>query len=110
MTAFSQCHLIEIPNHARGSEIEAASTVRLALSGLGCGSCAKRVRNALISTPGVVDAEVNLSAAQADVRYLSEQIGPVGLTRVVSRSGTGTHHRYRAVPVRALFPAQVMQA
>lgn len=110
MTTLSDCHVTALPHSANSQDLRGSSTVRLGLSGLGCRNCANRVRNALIATPGVVDAEVTLSAAQADVWYRPEMIGPVGLTRVVFRSGAGTHHRYRAVPVNALFSAKARHA
>ena len=110
MTTQPNCHVSAIPNHVNRQDFDTSSTVRLAISGLGCRSCATRVQNALIMTPGVVDAAVNLGAAQADVWYSPELIGPVGLTRVVLRAGIGSRHRYRAVPVRPVFPAEAKRA
>lgn len=110
MTEMIRCHVTPISNEVTALDLEPASTVRLALSGLGCINCANRVRNALLSCPGVVDARVDLGAAQADVWYLPQTIGPLGLARVVSSAGNGTHHQYRAVPARALFPAHMRHA
>ena len=104
MPALSECHVTPISTEVDFLDLESTYTVRLALSGLGCVNCANRIRNALLSCPAVVDAEVDLAAAQADVWYIPDQIGPLGLTRVVSGAGTGTHRRYRAVPARTLFP------
>jgi copper chaperone CopZ len=110
MTELPNCHVIPISKEVRAGDLEPYSMVRLALSGLGCINCANRVRNALLSCPSVVDAEVDLGAAQADVWYLPEHIGPLGLTKVVSLAGKGTHHQYRAVPARTLFPARMRHA
>lgn len=110
MTELPNCHVIPISAKVTAGNLERSSLVRLALSGLGCINCANRVRNALLSCPSVVDATVDLAAAQADVWYLPEHIGPVGLTKVVSSAGEGTHHQYHAVPARTLFPARLRQA
>jgi copper chaperone CopZ len=106
MTALVQHQVKTIPAEVTMVDLEGAYTVRLALSGLRGVNCANRVHDALLSCPGVVDSKVDLDAAQADVRYLPEQIGPVGLKRVVSNAAKGTPHRYRAAPSRDIFPPQ----
>ena len=98
------CHVEPIPNTLPSSVRREAVTIGLALRGVRCSNCANRVRNALLECPGVVDAEVVLTAAYAEVWYRPDQVGPTGLRRVVSKAGNGTHHRYLAVPVRSLFP------
>jgi copper chaperone CopZ len=110
MTEMIRCHVTPISKEVTVQDLEPTSTIRLALSGLGCINCANRVRNALLSCPSVVDAKVDLGAAQADVWYLPEHIGPLGLTKVVSLAGKGTNHQYRAVPAQALFPARLRHA
>ena len=98
------CHVEPIPNTLPSSARREADIIGLSLRGVRCPNCANRVRNALLGCPGVVDAVVDLAAAHAEVWYRPDQVGPTGLRRVVSKAGSGTHHRYLAVPVRSLFP------
>lgn len=98
------CHVEPIPNTLPSSARREAVTIGLALSGVRCSNCASRVQNALLECPGVVDAEVDLAAAHAEVWYRPDQVGPTSLRKVVSKAGNGTHHRYLAVPVKSLFP------
>ena len=51
-----------------GFEVPAES-VRLALSGMTCASCAQRVEGALRAVPGVVTAHVNFASEVATVAY-----------------------------------------
>ncbi len=44
-------------------------TARLNLSGMSCASCVARVERALATVPGVLEADVNLAAECATVRY-----------------------------------------
>jgi len=51
------------------SEAEAAATVELAIEGMTCASCVRRVERALSRVPGVQEASVNLASERALVRY-----------------------------------------
>jgi len=80
-------------------ERDAAEIQYLALAGLGCPNCAMRVRNALLLTHGVVDAEIDLGSALARVWFRDGEVGVVDMVHAVALAGRGTHHRYLAVPV-----------
>jgi Cu+-exporting ATPase len=45
-------------------------SLSLAVSGMTCASCVARVEKALMKTPGVVSAEVNLTTEKAEVRFV----------------------------------------
>jgi Cu+-exporting ATPase len=64
-------------------------TVRLAIEGMTCASCAGRVEKALKNVPGVVSAEVNLATEQAEVRLAGRGTDVSALTRAVQQAGYG---------------------
>ncbi|WP_082743835.1 MULTISPECIES: heavy metal translocating P-type ATPase [unclassified Burkholderia] len=69
------------------------ATVTLALGGMTCGGCARRVEQALANVPGVTGAKVDLAttSAEADV---ARDVDPQTLVAAVERAG------YRANVVR----------
>lgn len=78
---------------------EAACCVDLAVAGMSCPSCANRVRNALLAHPGVVEVEVDASAALARVWYRDGRVGVRELVGIVAVVGESSPHRYIAVPL-----------
>ena len=65
----------------------ARSTVEMAIEGISCASCAARIEKALLGTPGVVRAAVNMATHHARVEYLPEMIGLAGLRKAVAEAG-----------------------
>ena len=63
------------------------STVELKVIGMTCSGCVVGVRNALLETPGVVSAEVNLESARAKVRYDAGKVSVSELVEAVNKSG-----------------------
>jgi len=63
------------------------STVELKVSGMTCSGCAVSVRNALLETPGVASAEVDLESALAKVQYDGAQVSTGKLIEAVSKTG-----------------------
>jgi copper chaperone len=63
------------------------STVELKVSGMTCGSCAVSVRNALLETPGVTSAEVDLESARAKVQYDGARVSTGKLIEAINRTG-----------------------
>lgn len=61
--------------------------VRLAISGMTCTSCAKRVEQALLAVPGVVGASVNVALDNAEARLLPDTAGTGALVAAVERAG-----------------------
>jgi Cu+-exporting ATPase len=67
----------------------------LAIRGMSCAACVRRVEQALRSVPGVVDASVNLALGRAEVHFLDGAVELADLVAAVRRAG------YEAGPVSA---------
>src|SRR5262249_56612446 len=76
-------------------------TVELAISGMTCASCARRVERSLAKVPGVTSAHVNLATERAAVSYDTSIATPAALIAAVERAGYGA---------RELTPAQTPAA
>jgi Cu+-exporting ATPase len=63
------------------------SRVRIAITGMHCVNCARGVEKALFAAEGVVAAEVNFAAEEAEVRYLAGQTDMQRLADVVRKAG-----------------------
>ncbi len=64
-----------------------SATTQLGIQGMTCGSCVTTIERALQQTPGVLQANVNPSTAQASITYLAGQVDSAGLTRAIEQSG-----------------------
>jgi copper chaperone CopZ len=78
-----------------------ASYIDLAVAGMGCPSCANRIRNALLAQPGIVEVEADVPAGLARVWYVPTRVGIPEMLAVVSTVGERTQHRYLAVVLRS---------
>ncbi|HEY4171707.1 MAG TPA: cation transporter, partial [Rhodopila sp.] len=67
--------------------VEPAGTVDLAISGMTCASCVKRVETVLSRVPGVTSASVNLATERAQVIAVSADTAM--LIRAVEKAGYG---------------------
>ncbi len=65
------------------------SGTALAIEGMTCASCVRRVEKALLAQPGVVDASVNLATGRADVHYFPAATDPATLAAAVAAAGYG---------------------
>jgi copper chaperone CopZ len=63
------------------------TNVTLAISGMSCGHCVKRVQQALTGTPGVAKATVTLEPGQARVEFDESAATPEQLAAVVTTAG-----------------------
>jgi mercuric ion transport protein len=63
------------------------ATVELKVSGMTCEGCAVSVRNALLETPGVTSAEVDLESARAKVQYDRAQVSTGKLIEAINKTG-----------------------
>jgi Cu+-exporting ATPase len=76
------------------------ATATLAIEGMTCASCARRVERALARTPGVTEASVNLATERASVAYDPTAANIADLTAAVERAGYGAAElRTAAVPL-----------
>ncbi|HYE97018.1 MAG TPA: cation transporter, partial [Rubricoccaceae bacterium] len=69
----------------------------LAIEGMTCAACVRRIEKALASAPGVAGAVANLATERAAVRYDPAQTSPEVLAQVVERAGYAAHVE-RATP------------
>jgi P-type Cu+ transporter len=63
--------------------------VEFPITGMTCASCSSRVEKALRKVPGVLEANVNLAAEHATVRYLPAAAGWGELKAAVEKAGYG---------------------
>jgi copper chaperone CopZ len=64
-------------------------SVTIGVTGMHCGNCAAKVRNALRQTAGVLAAEVDLPANQAKVKFDPAKTGAAGLMQAIKGVGFG---------------------
>ncbi len=62
-------------------------TITVAIGGMTCASCVRRVEDALKGVPGVSVANVNLATERATVEYLPDVVGIAELRRAVEGAG-----------------------
>ena len=67
--------------------------VDLEIQGMHCASCVAKVENSLRSTPGVLDASVNLATGEAAVTYERDRLGLDELRAATKLAG------YEAQPI-----------
>ncbi|WP_114011658.1 heavy metal translocating P-type ATPase [Cohaesibacter intestini] len=60
---------------------------RLSIADMSCASCVGKVEKALLATPGVLEASVNLAAQSATISYWEGRTGPEKLAAIVSKLG-----------------------
>ena len=77
----------EQPNSAPASSL--ATT--LAIEGMTCASCVRRVERALSRTPGVSEASVNLATERASVTWNPDEASLADLTTAVEKAGYSAH-------------------
>jgi Cu+-exporting ATPase len=70
-------------------------TATLAIEGMTCASCARRVERALTRVPGVGTANVNLATERATVSYAPDETGLDALVAAVAKAGYGAQELAR---------------
>ncbi len=65
----------------------ATAQTALAIEGLNCASCVRRVETALKSEPGVIDAQVNLASESAQVTYAAGATDPARIAAASTSAG-----------------------
>ncbi|MBD3289363.1 heavy metal translocating P-type ATPase [candidate division KSB1 bacterium] len=78
-------HLIESVKSV-GYDVRSHQT-ELAIQGMSCAACVRRVENALKAVPGVVDASVNFGTERAAVRYVPGFTDESSLISAVEQAG-----------------------
>ncbi len=65
----------------------ATASAELAVEGMSCASCVRRVEQALLAEPGVVKASVNLAVNRATVEFVPTLTGLPELRKAVEKAG-----------------------
>jgi copper chaperone CopZ len=63
------------------------TTIRIGVSGMTCGNCARMVERKLASSPGVAKAQVDLDAAAATVEYDPARVSTEELAAAIEKLG-----------------------
>lgn len=93
------CHVAPIEKDVDAAALARASEVVLAVRGMGCPTCAVRVRNALLRLRGVLSAFVVLREGSATVYVDPALISTAELLEAVSLAGVESGHHYIAAVV-----------
>ena len=90
------CHVEPVFKRPSEQELRHSADTRLAIQGMGCPNCAARVRNSLVSLPGVTDAAVDHESGLAKVVFNPILVDRQALLEAVARAGRDGRHEYRA--------------
>ena len=90
------CHIEPVRKTASAEELANQDTALLEIWGMGCVNCAARVRNSLLSTTGIIEAEVDHVTASGRVIFNPDLVTPAALAEAVAQAGNDGRHRYHA--------------
>ncbi|HQG34274.1 MAG TPA: heavy metal translocating P-type ATPase [Syntrophales bacterium] len=104
-----------IPRHdSRGPTPNAGEEARtdttIAVGGMTCAACVRRVERALQSLPGVEEAAVNLATGRATLRHRPDWAGLEEAGKVITETGydyLGVPDEFRADPIAAARDAEI---
>ena len=96
MSEHENCHVEPVEKPLHEHALAWAEAAFLGVSGMGCPTCAMRVRNGLLNLKGVLYADVYLQNGMAAVAYDPQQVTTAGLITAVFESGNDGRHEYRA--------------
>lgn len=91
------------------TEAENGRQVTMAIEGMTCASCVRRVENALARTDGVSSASVNLATDEATVRFDPEIVSLDTLQKAVTDSGYGVATSELSLPVEGMTCASCVR-
>ena len=93
------CHVEPVQKTASAEELAELTEIWLAIFGMGCPTCARRVTNSLLSLSGVVEALVDHLAGMAKVTYNPTITAIPALLEAVERAGNDGRHTYWAAQI-----------
>jgi copper chaperone CopZ len=96
MSNHEKCHVDPVEKAVNEEALLTAKATFLGVSGMGCPTCAMRVRNGLLNLDGVLTAEVYLQNGVATVAYAPEEVTPDNLVTAVANAGNDSRHHYEA--------------
>ena len=95
------------PTQSQSSESE--RHVTMAIEGMTCASCVRRVENALAHTEGVSTASVNLATEEATVQFDPAKISLGALQKAVTDAGYGVATTEIALPIEGMTCASCVR-
>lgn len=104
MNEHEKCHVELQHKPLDEAALSGAMAACLAIWGMGCPNCAKRIHNALLALEGVLQVNVVLEQAIATVAYDPQTVSVSDLLRSVAASGRESQHNYRA-GIMTVMPA-----
>ena len=75
------------PERPASGDLDAARELDVAVTGMTCASCVRRVETALSAVPGVAEAAVNLATERARIRFDPALVDLAKLRAAVERVG-----------------------
>jgi len=95
----TDCHVDPIEKEVDPAALQEAAVAILGVSGMGCPTCATRVRNGLLAQSGVLGVQIRLGEGLAEVAFDPNQVGIERLEQAVALAGNDGRHEYRATLV-----------
>jgi len=92
MNNHHNCHIEPIEKPLDEEALPRADFAYVAVSGMGCQTCATRVRNGLLRLNGVLAASIDLSYQIAAVTYDPARVSPADMITAIAETGDGRHH------------------
>lgn len=90
------CQVKPLRKAVSEQQLAQAETVYLLIRGMGCPTCALRVRNALLQVEGVVAADIHLDYGVARVSYEPQVVQPETVGRRLPELADDGRHHYTA--------------
>jgi len=103
------CHVEPLEKPVNREALSKAEVAYLAVLGMGCPSCATRIRNGLFRLYGVLWAEIDLKREVAVVAYNPGQVSQEDMVTAVVKAGDGRRHQYQAQFLKQIPTAQVLR-
>jgi copper chaperone CopZ len=103
LTSETACHVRAIHKSVDPAALQCSAAALLRVDGMGCGGCATRVQNGLLSIPGVLAARVQLVEGVVRVNFDSARTPVQDILDAVATAGRGNGHHYRATLLEATW-------
>jgi len=68
-----------------------AAHMTLAVDGVGCAGCIRKIEGGLAKLPGVIDARLNFTQRRLSVDWRDAEIDAAGIVRAIEKLGYGAH-------------------
>lgn len=93
----ANCHVDDVNKEVDPKALESAEVAWLAITGMGCENCARRVRNGVLSLNGVLRVDVDLGRHMAKVAYDPNEVNAEQFPVAIAEAGRASNHNYFAM-------------